>query len=229
MNGPPGPRARDRAGRFNPTLQRLLDADLVTASRISGDADRDPADVRAGDTLHVRWVHPWREHNRGVPDLYVVGCLWWGDHTGDDVARSNHRSLQRNFPNQFVHLHDGHGAQGLALSPGCRDTALAEALLRLLDYPLYDEDDHSRLIAELAADMWDAYVRLDLAAVLRNQHHLDTDDLGVDDRTLRDMFYRIHGECFTDEYAPTATSIVFPSLHAIAARMAAELPAAGTG
>jgi len=84
--------------------------------------------------------------------------------------------------------------------------------LRLVDYPLYDEDDHGHLIVELADEMWDAYLRLDIAAMLRDEHGIDLDDRDIGDDGLRDLFFRIHGDRFGDEYAETATSVVFPSL-----------------
>ena len=72
-------------------------------------------------------------------DVYVIGCLWWGRYTGDDVARSNHRSLLRTYPNEFVHLDDAIGTAGLALLPSCRNEHLLGALIGLAEYPLFDE------------------------------------------------------------------------------------------
>ena len=123
-------RARDRAGRFNGALQSLVDARLATPSRISEYANIEPATLEAGESIHVAWVqaHPYCAGT--VADLYVVGCLWWGDYTGDDIARSNHRSLLRDFPDTFVHLIDAYHAHGLALLPGYRNHALAAAIQR---------------------------------------------------------------------------------------------------
>ena len=215
--------ARDRTGRFNGALQSLVDARLVTPSRISEYASTDPSTTEAGESIHVRWVHAQHDDDHTVADLYVVGCLWWGDYTGDDVARSNHRSLLRDFPDTFVHLVDAYHAHGLALLPGCRNLTLASALLRLVDYPLYDEDDHGHLIVELADEMWDAYLHLDITAMLRDEHGIDADDLAVRDDELQNLFFRIHADQFGDEYAETATSVTFPSLDKTVAEMAAQL------
>jgi len=218
-----GYRARDRARRFNGTLQSLIDARLVTPSRISEYANTEPATIETGESIHIRWVRAHPSSASTVADLYVVGCLWWGDYTGDDLARSNHRSLMRDFPDTFVHLVDAFGAHGLALLPGCRNPTLAAALLRLVDYPLYDEDDHAHLIIELANEMWDAYLHLDIVAMLRDEHGIDRDGLDLGDDELRDLFFRIHGDRFSDEYAETATSVAFPSLKETVAEMAAQL------
>jgi ribosomal protein S18 acetylase RimI-like enzyme len=215
--------ARDRAGRFNGTLRSLVDARLVTPSRISEYATINPAMIEAGESIHIRWVRAHPHYACTVADLYVVGCLWWGDYTGDDVARSNHRSLLRDFPDTFVHLVDAFHAHGLALLPDCRNLTLAVALLRLVDYPLYDEDDHAHLIVELADEMWDAYLHLDILARLRDEHGIDLDGLNIGDDELRDLFLRIHGDRFGDEYAATATSVAFPSLEETVAEMAAQL------
>jgi hypothetical protein len=216
-------RARDRSGRFNPGLQRLVDAELVAPSRISGYADIDPGTLAPGDEVYITWVRDLQSYDRQPADLYVVSCLWWGDYTGDDVSRSNHRSLLRDFPNQFIHLYDAIGTVGLALLPGCREDRLTRALLDLHEYPLYDEDDNGALILDLAYEMWDAYLRLDVPAMLGDQHGIDTDEVGIDDDGLREMFYRIHGERFGNEYAENAVSVVFPSLDEIVAHMATEL------
>lgn len=218
-------RARDRAGRFNPELQRLVDADLATPSRISAYAPVDPASLAPGEEVYLGWIRELFPHERQPADLYVIGCLWWGDYTGDDIARSNHRSLRRDFPEEFVGLYDAVGAVGLALPPDCRNTTLVDALLGLRDYPLYDEDDNAALIVELADEAWDGWLRLDVPAMLRDEHGVDTDDFGVDDDGLREMFYRVHGERFGDEYAENAVTVVFPSLAATVAVMAAELRA----
>ncbi|MEV4199383.1 hypothetical protein [Micromonospora globbae] len=221
----PPHRARDRAGRFNPGLQQLVDAGLATPSRISPHAPVDPASLEPGDEVYLGWIRELFPHERQPADLYVIGCLWWGDYTGDDVARSNHRSLRRDFAGDFVGLYDAVGAVGLALQPGCRNDTLVTALLGLRDYPLYDEDDNGALIVDLADEAWDGWLRLDVPAMLRDEHGIDADDIGVDDDALREMFYRIHGERFGDEYAENAVRVVFPSLAATVAAMATELRA----
>jgi hypothetical protein len=180
--------------------------------------------VPPGDRLHVRWLRPLAPGDLTPADLYVVGCLCWGELAGDDVSRSNHRSLVRDFPDQFVHLHDAHGARGLALLPSFANRELTGALLRLAaDYPLYDDDDHSKLVCELAVEMWPAYLTFEVPAALRAQHCIDPDDLGLGDDELRVLFFRIHAERFGDEYAETADSVVFPSQNRIVAAMATEL------
>jgi hypothetical protein len=218
-------RARDRAGRFNPSLRRLVDAGLATPSRISAHAPVDPASLAPGDEVYLGWIRELFPHERQPADLYVIGCLWWGDYTGDDAARSNHRSLRRDFPGEFLGLYDAIGAVGLALPPDCRNTTLVTALLKLLEYPLYDEDDNGALIRELADEAWDGWLRLDVPAMLRDQHGIDADDMGVDDDALCEMFYRIHGERFGDEYAENAVRVVFPSLADTVAAMATKLRA----
>lgn len=221
--------ARDRARQFNPGLQRLVDTGLATPSRISAHAPVDPASLVPGDEVYLGWLRDLFPHEREPADLYLIGCLWWGDYTGDDAARSNHRSLRRDFPDEFIGLYDAIGTVGLALPPGCRNDKLVTALLGLRDYPLYDEDDNSALIIELADEAWDGWLRLDVPTILRDEHGIDTDDIaeetGVDDDALREMFYRIHSERFGDEYAENAVRVVFPSLPATVAAMAAELRA----
>jgi hypothetical protein len=222
-------RARDRRGRFNAGLQRLVNAGLAAPSRISRYADTDPTGLHPGDRVFITWIRDLEPGDTAPADLYVIGCLWWGRYTGDDVARSNHRSLLREFPNEFVHLHDAIGTAGLALLASCRSEQLLGALLGLAEYPLFDEDDNGALIRELADEAWDAYLHWDVPAMLRAQHRIDTDEAGIDDERLREMFYRIHSERFGDEYAETALSVVFPCLKQTVAIMADELRARTAG
>jgi len=59
--------------------------------------------------------------------------------------------------------------------------------------------------------------------MLRDEHGIDLDDRDIGDDGLRDLFFRIHGDRFGDEYAETATSVVFPSLDKTVAEVAAQL------
>lgn len=224
-----GFRARDRAGRFNSCLQPLVDLDLVTPSQVSGFAGCGPGGPRPGDDVFCAWLRPHQPHAREAAGLYVVDRLWWGDHTGDAVARSNHRALARDYPEEFVGLYDVFGASGLALPPDCRNHQLATALAGLAEYPLYDEDDHSALTLELAEQMWDAWLRFDVPAILVQRHGLDPDTAGITDDEVREAFYRLYGNRFGDKYAVTATSVTFPHLDEAVAVLADQLRAGGLG
>jgi hypothetical protein len=218
-------RARDRAGRFNGCLQPLVDLDLVTPSRVSGLAGCGPGGPRPGEDVFCAWVRPLPLDTRETAGLYVVDRLWWGDYTGDAVARSNHRALTRDYPDQFVGLYDVFAASGLALPPDCRDHRLAAALAGLAEYPLYDEDDHCALTVELADQAWDGWLRFDVPAILAERHGLDPDTHGISDEQLRDVFYQLYGDRFGDEYADTAVSVTFPRLDAAVAVLADQLRA----
>jgi hypothetical protein len=218
-----GFRARDRAGRFNGCLQPLVDLDLVTPSRVSGFGGFGPGGPRPGDEVFCAWVRPQQPHAREAAGLYVVDQLWWGEATGDAVARSNHRALARDYPQEFVGLYDVFGARGLALPADCRNQQLAAALAGLAEYPLYDEDDHCALTQELADQAWEGWLRFDVPAILAERHNLDPDTAGITDEHLRDAFYQQYGNRFGDEYADTATSVTFPHLDQAVAVLAEQL------
>lgn len=220
-------RARDHSGRFRQNLQLLSDAGLVQPIRISEYAPYHPQRIAAGDEVDHRWVYP--ANLSSGTHLYEVGCLRWGDYIGDDITRSNHRSLLRDFPDQFVHLSGGFGSHGLALPPTFHDDTLTQELLRLRDCPFYDEDDHSALIDELGAQMWDGVLEFDVPAQLRDDHGVDPVQLGIGDEQLCDMFFRLQST-YGDEHAETAVSVVFPSQDKVVAEMAELLRGAqGTG
>jgi hypothetical protein len=188
--------------------------------RISEYAPYDPQSTAAGDEVDDRWVYP-ANSSSGI-HLYEVGCLRWGDYIGDDITRSNHRSLLRDFPDQFVHLSGVFDSHGLALPPTFHDDTLTQELLRLRDRTYYDEDDHSALIDELGAQMWDGVLEFDVPAELRDDHGVDPVALGIGDDQLRDMFFRVQSR-YGDERAETAVSVVFPSQDKVVAEMASLL------
>jgi hypothetical protein len=165
--------------------------------------------VEPGDLVHARRVWPLHPDSDEAADLYVLGCLWWGEYTGDAIARSNHRSLIRDYPDTFIGLFDTFDANGLALPPDFTDPHLTGVLEHLTDYPLYDEDDYSTLTIELAEQAWDDWLCFDVPALLIERHNLDPETVGISEQDLRQAFFRLYGERFADEYAETAA---FPHL-----------------
>lgn len=225
MNPQPGtgPRAQDRLGQTALSLQPLLDLDLVTASRIHSLARCSPRGPRPGEEMFCGWVRPLDPQSRETADLYVVNRLWWGPVTGDAVARSNHRALTRDFPGEFVGLRDALGARGVALPPDFGNHRLAAAVEGLLEYPLYDEDDHTALIRELADQAWHGWLRSEVSTLLAGGHGIES--AGIDDEKLRERFYRLYRDRFGDEHAEAATSVTYPHLDQAVAVLADQLRA----
>lgn len=92
---------------------------------------------------------------RGLP-LTIIELATGSDYSGSLVERSNARVLKEQFP-WLVELHGGHGTFGLAYL-GKRENqnpALIEAIDSLTDYPLVDDNDHSNLEFEKAAEAWE--------------------------------------------------------------------------
>ncbi|WNV82232.1 hypothetical protein [Umezawaea sp. Da 62-37] len=104
----------------------------------------------------------------------------YSDTAGSELDVVNQQHLIEEFGAQvFVHLHnDRDGAHGLAL-PVCQplpgDDAEHSALCRLVemvgrlrDYPLLDEDRHSRYIDDRAEEAWRSHLRRDVIKALRD-------------------------------------------------------------
>lgn len=209
-----------RADRAERTLDALQAAQLVRPFRISDYSPTDPDQLAAGDTLYaIELAEPRGE----PPHLYGLEHLWWGDYTGDAVARSNYRCLTEDFPRSFIYLRDSMRHQGLAVQPSALgNQRLASALLGLAEYPLYMEEDLSALEAELAAQAWDAYLWRDVSSYLERNHGIDCEDLQVPEARLRELFYEAHSR-HGDVYAQNAVEVVFPHLHEAVADVAAAL------
>jgi transposase len=216
-----------RADRAERTLDALRAAQLVRPFRISDYSSTDPDQLAAGETLYaIELADPHGE----PPHLYGLEHLWWGDYTGDAVARSNYRCLTQDFPDSFIHLRDSMRHQGLAVLPAALgNQRLASALLGLGEYPLYKEEDLSALEAELAEQAWDAYLAHDVSSYLERDYGIDCEDLEVPDARLRELFYQAHDR-HGDVHADNAVDVVFPYLDEAVADVAAalrrDLPAA---
>jgi hypothetical protein len=106
----------------------------------------------------------------------------WGDYTGSDYDRSNARSILRDWPEHVVRVTGHHGFEALVLPMGADVPAeLFDAILRLGDYPLYDEDDHSALCTELEQEDWTSWGRSDWRREIRKAAHADDRDDDVDE------------------------------------------------
>lgn len=209
-----------RAGRAERTVDALQAAQLVRPFRISEYSSTDPDQLGAGDTLYAIELTDPHGH---PPHLYGLEHLWWGDYTGDAVARSNYRCLTQDFPDSFVYLRDSMRHQGLGVLPSALgNQRLASALLGLAEYPLYKEEDLSALETELAEQAWDAYLAHDVSSYLERDYGIDCDDLEVPDARLRELFYQAHDR-YGDVHADNAVDVVFPYLREALADVAAAL------
>jgi hypothetical protein len=108
------------------------------------------------------------ERAEGATHIAIPGTAW-GDYSGDDYTRSNYRSILRDFPEHVVDIYGDYGFSGLALA---LDSDVPEELLDglewLLEYPLWDESDHSDLVMELEQEDWDSWGRSDLMSEVRD-------------------------------------------------------------
>ena len=94
---------------------------------------------------------------------------------------SNHRSMLRDFPygTGGLIVVRWSNVDELAIRLDKVSRELLEACEGLLDYPLYDESDHSELEQELEAENWDLYGRHDFVRELE-QRDYSADDVPED-------------------------------------------------
>lgn len=134
----------------------------------------DHVTVEHGDTVDyddVRTVHT-------QADLLELPVRY-SDSRGSELEVVNQQELLAEFgADTFVRLHNEFtGAHGLAL-PVCRPlpgdadnsklTRLFEMVSRLDNYPLLNEERHSRYLDDLADQAWRSYLRRDVIAALRD-------------------------------------------------------------
>lgn len=207
--------------KMSDSLKSLVDCKAVEPHRLSEyTVLRDGVELLPGASVGCSAL--FRAAPGDKIDLYILPELWWGDYTGSDISRSNHRSLVSAYPKVFVELTGNFGAFGLGILPEFDHQELAEILVELHDgYPLYDEDDHSALTDELADEAWEGFLQWDVPAMLEDAG-IDVVARGIGLPELREAFYRLYQE-FGDEHAETAVSVVFPSLARAVDRLADEI------
>jgi len=148
------------------------------------------------------------------PSHVMIRLTLWGDYCGSGVERSNHRALLQDYPDTFVDVYGDYGSSYLALATDQPiDSDLFEALVRLADdYPLYDDEDHSRLEDEMAVGAWDLYLCYDVPGDLRKRGVSDDDLEALDSDALRMAFYHFTAEADQSPYLESADSVVFPCM-----------------
>jgi hypothetical protein len=94
--------------------------------------------------------HPWDSDSEGA-EYVALPFTGWGDYGGSSYARSNERSLWRDYPDTFVRSTGGFGSVELLIPADADiDENLFDALIELADeYPVYDESDMSDLEFEV--------------------------------------------------------------------------------
>lgn len=150
----------------------------------------------------VEWAHcdpdfdsiSWSDVRDGSDEWHDTP-IWRIPYSMDDrsgyaglVDRSNHRSLLRDFPDAgLIEISYSHGDE-LALLLNKAPRELLDTLTGLLDYPLYDDNDHSDLQVETERECWEFYGRFDLRSELSRKGY-DADE--VEDLALDDAWYDV--------------------------------------
>lgn len=157
------------------------------------------------------------------PEYVMVPVTGWGDYAGDDVTRSNTRSLMRDYPDTFVQVLGDFGWEGLALPVDAEIPAeLAEILVGLRDeYPLYDEADHGDLLLDLEQEDWESWGRRDFLRMVADYSATGELSWEQEDAAVS-RFWQARQDCRdAQEYvAESATGGYWPNLDALAKRIA---------
>lgn len=136
-------------------------------------------------------------YNSGPTEYYDTPIWIIPNTNGRDVFggsstydMSNHRAMLRDFPDGkgglIVLKRNNVDALAIRLDKVSRE--LLDICESLLDYPVYDESDHSELEMELESENWDLYGRHDFKGELESRGY-DVDD--VEDGALDDAFYEL--------------------------------------
>ena len=172
------------------------------------------------------------EPSRGEdPTHYEVPVTVWGDYCGDSCARSNFRSLVRDYPETFVEVYGDYGSLYLAIPVDAVTEDLLEIFEGLLEsYPLYDEEDHSQLEMEetdAALAYPDGWAVWDLKRAVEDAIE-DADGWTDEDwQFVISRYLSITGDQPSFPYLEDAVNLVFPHDAEVTADLVAELSALG--
>lgn len=161
-------------------------------------------------------------------DYLEIPYTTWGDYVGGTVDRSNYRVLLEDFRNLVVDVSGDFYSHSLvcALADWSADTdeaaALREIVRRLEDYPLVNEEDHSLLELEIAAEDWGTWLASDVGTMLE-ERGIDADALDAADVERR--FYRLTYEMPYGPEPEGADSMRYPFLAETVDAMAAHYAA----
>lgn len=150
-------------------------------------------------SLDIRWesgpMRYWRGPVTSEPDDGAVPYVGFGDvAAGTDQydqastdVRSNYRSIRRDFP-EFPWVDVSYmNRDDLGAFVDDLDTDMVERMCGLkVDYPLYDEGDHSALELEEIEDSWDSWLRREIRSHLSDEAR-DVYDFVLDHGSVDDL------------------------------------------
>lgn len=128
---------------------------------------------------------------------YLVPSMLSGsDYSGGIVTQSNYRAWREKFPRGedkwWGTAPGGHGTYAIVIDlkrvPKKREEEVAEFLNALQDYPIADEDLHSRMEMEAQDEAWENDYKKDFAKALGKAWGFEFDE--VDEGKLRELFER---------------------------------------
>ncbi len=162
-----------------------------------------------------------------TPTHFEVPVTIWGDYCGDICGRSNYRRLLEDFPDTFVEVLGDYSSQYLAIPADWtpEDDGEEDMVNLFTGLRLYDDEDESKLVDELAWEAWDQYLRFDIVREL-DRFGVDTD--AIDEDELKERFYALVSEANESPRAESATDVIFPYFDDHIAELAAHYGIAET-
>lgn len=105
----------------------------------------------------------YRDEDESLATHVAIPSTGWGDYCGDDVTRSNHRSMLRDLTDLVTDYTGMYSYSVLVIALDVEvDDLYLEWLSNLLDYPVWDESDWSDMTMELEAEAFADWGRDDL-------------------------------------------------------------------
>jgi hypothetical protein len=167
-----------------------------------------------------------------TPTYLEIRDASYSDYSGGSYNRSNYRSMLRDFSDHVIDTFGGYGTCALFVKLDSRiPILLAEAIVGLGDYPIYDEDDDSMLRMEMEQEDWDSWGRDDMQALVVEAYEeltgqeTDAENLLPGDR-LDTLFWEAQQDSACGYEAESATSGYWPDFEktgqAIGRRLADE-------
>lgn len=163
-----------------------------------------------------------------TPTHVEVPCTVWGDYVGGTAERANCVWLRDNYGENVITVTGDYGSEWIVLPLDAEvPYTLADDIVALADYPLFDDEVMSEVETQLADEAWDCYLTYDVTRELAARG-VDIDSEAFDVNAYRGRFYTLTGEMPEPYYAESAVGVVFPCMSDVLDVLAAEILAAVT-
>jgi hypothetical protein len=140
--------------------------------------------------------------------------LGFSDYDGKSTAveRSNLRMFLKKFKKcrRIKHVSGCCGYEAIAIDITCINQEIINTLVALDDYPIINDEDHSRMENEMEEEAWESWLKRDFISAIEKK--FDAYDSDPDEDELLELYYELKEKNNADAYIKPG-GIFYISIH----------------